>query len=131
VTAADLAALPPEQIESLRLALHPATALVRSAWAVAELWLAHQAPGLAYPDDMARENFALVTRPVWQPQLSIVDAAAHAALRACEQGASLGEALDAACALDEEFDVATHLRRWLDGGVFVSDGRLFRHRQAN
>lgn len=119
MTAADLAGLPPEQVESLRLALHPATALLCSEWAVAELWLAHQPSGPAFPDDMARTNFAVVTGPAWQPQLSMVDPAAFAALRACEQGASLGDALDAACALDDEFDVATHFRQWLDGGVFV------------
>ncbi len=119
LTAADLAGLAPEQVEALRLALHPATALVRSDRSVAELWLAHQSPSADYPDDMTKQNFALVTRPAWQPQLSLLDEAAFAALSGCGRGVTLGEALDTACAIDEEFDVAIHLRKWLDGGVFA------------
>lgn len=114
----DLASLAPAEVEALRLTLHPAAALVRSNWAVAELWRAHQPSGPGFPDEMERGNFALVTRPRWQPQLAMLNEAAHAALRACEQGKTLGEALDAAFELDEEFDVATHLRQWLEGGVF-------------
>ncbi|GAB3463604.1 hypothetical protein GCM10027321_26450 [Massilia terrae] len=120
LTASDLAGLAPEQVESLRLALHPATALVRSGWAVGELWLAHQPSGTGFPNEMARENFVLVTRPKWQPQLSRLTEAAFAALNACEQGKTLGEALDAACELDDNFDVATQLRQWLEGGVFLA-----------
>jgi hypothetical protein len=34
-------------------------------------------------------------------------------------GASFGAALDAACAIDENFDVAANLKQWLDLGVFA------------
>lgn len=119
LSASDLACLAPEQVGALRLLLHPATTLLRSDWAVAELWLAHQVPGPAFPDHMARGNIALVTRPKWQAQLSILNAAAFAALNACVQGKTLDEALDAAFAVDEDFDVAMHLRHWLEVGVFA------------
>lgn len=123
LTAADIAGLAPEEVEDLRLALHPATSLVRCDWAVGELWLAHQPSGGAFPDDMARENFALVTRPKWQPRLSMLTEAGYAALSACGLGKTLGEALDAACEIDEGFDVAAQLRQWLEGGVFLGRGR--------
>ena len=116
-----LAGMPVEQIESMTLPLHPASALVHSRWDVASLWLAHQPGGPAFPEQMGRDSFALVVRPQWQPQLLALSAAAFAALSACARGQTLGEALDAACAIDGEFDVASQLSQWLALGVFAAE----------
>jgi uncharacterized protein len=121
LNAADLAGLPPERIEAMALALHPATTLLQSKWSVPTLWLAHQPDGPAFPGEMAQECFALIVRPQWQPQLVELPAAAFAALSACARGESFGAALDAAFVLDENFDVATQLRRWLALGVFAGE----------
>jgi uncharacterized protein len=121
VNAADLAGLPPDRIESMTLALHPASALLQSKWPVSTLWLAHQPDGPAFPREMAQGCFALVVRPQWQPQLVELSAAAFAALSACGRGESFGAALDAAFALDENFDVATQLRQWLALSVFAGE----------
>jgi uncharacterized protein (UPF0276 family) len=116
---ADLAGLPPAAVESMRLQLRPASSLLRSDWAVAQLWLAHQPGGPAFPLQMAGESRALIVRPQWQPQLVELPAAAFAALSACGRGETLGAALGAAFAVDEDFDVATQLRQWLALGLFA------------
>jgi hypothetical protein len=119
---ADLAGLPPAAVESMRLQLRPASSLLRSEWAVAQLWLAHQPGGPAFPQHMAGESRALIVRPQWQPQLAELSSAAFAALLACARGETLGAALDAAFAVDEDFDVAEQLRQSLALGVFAAAG---------
>jgi uncharacterized protein (UPF0276 family) len=123
MTAQQLAAIPPEQIESASFGWHPAAQLLASAWAVAPFWLAHQPDsGVAFPDDMAIASQSLVTRPQWTPLLALLSPASHAALQVLSQQGNLGAALDAAFALDEEFDVAANLQQWLEYGVLVTSG---------
>jgi len=120
LTAADLAALPADQVEAAGFGLHPAVQLLASEHAVVPLWLAHQPDsGVDFPDDMAQPSYALVARPQWTPLLAPLSAAGHAALRALAQGASLGAALDAAFELDQNFDVAASLQQWLALGVLL------------
>jgi hypothetical protein len=92
---------------------------MRSEWSVAKLWLAHQPGGPAFPVQMGEESLALVVRPQWQPQLVELSPAAFAALSSCARGETFGAALDAAFAVDEDFDVASQLRQWLALGVFA------------
>ena len=110
-----LAALPPDQLEARRFALHPACALLASDWQVAALWQAHQeGEGLGrFPQDMQVASWTLVCRARWKAQVLRVDAAAHAALLALRQGQTFGAALDAAFERDPAFDLAAHLRQWL------------------
>jgi hypothetical protein len=46
-----------------------------------------------------------------------IGAAEYAALACLAHGDTFGAALDAAFDVDGDFDVAAHLRRWLDGGI--------------
>lgn len=116
--AQQLAAIPPERIETATFGWQPAARLLTSPWAVAPLWLAHQPDsGVAFPTEMREDSYALVARPQWQAQVLALDAAGHAALTLLQQGGSFGAALDAAFALDEEFDVAAGLQAWLAQGV--------------
>lgn len=121
VTARDIAALDPEQFEQGRFALHPACTLVASPWAVAPLWLAHQ-PGGEYdfPQAMAAPSACVLARPHWKTELAPLSAAGHAALAALAQGGAMGEALDAAFELDEEFDVAAALKQWVALGLLCT-----------
>jgi uncharacterized protein (UPF0276 family) len=118
LAAAGFAGLSPAALEACRLALHPACRLHASRWATARLWLAHQPDGPGFPDPMQAESFALVVRPRWQVTVAPLSRAAHAALSVLTGGASFGAALDAACGIDEDFDLATNLKQWLDLGVF-------------
>jgi uncharacterized protein (UPF0276 family) len=114
-----LAALSPEAFESARFALHPAASLFASAWAVVPLWQAHQPGQGAFPDDMASASAAAVARPQWKPELVALDAGQYAALAALGAGAAMGEALDAAFELDEQFDIPSNLQQWLSLGLLT------------
>ncbi|UTY55945.1 DUF692 family multinuclear iron-containing protein [Massilia sp. erpn] len=123
ISAAELAAVPPEEIEARRLLLHPACALCASPWAIVPLWLAHQPDATqAFPAQMAQASHGLVCRPQWKTQLIPLSAAQHAALQVLAQQGSFGAALDAAFELDEEFDVAGTLQQWLTHAVITKIG---------
>jgi hypothetical protein len=118
--AAELAAVAPQDFERARVSLHPAASLFQSPWAVVPLWLAHQPGGAAFPDEMAIPSAASIARARWKTELGALDSAQYGALAALADGRSMGEALDAAFDLDEQFDVATNLRQWLDLGLFAA-----------
>ena len=121
VAAGDLALLSPQQMDDVQLMLHPACQLVFSKWAIVELWQAHQPhSGMGFPDTLARDNYGLVVRPQWKTDLLPLGAAAHAALGVLHSGRSLGVALDAAFAIDLEFDFINNLQQWLAYGIFGS-----------
>ena len=111
-----VAGLSPEQFEQARFAL--LATLFSSPMAVVPLWQAHQVEDGAFPDAMDRPTCAVICRPHWKPELLVHDAAAFAALSAIAHGATMGAALDAAFELDEQFDIAAHLRQWLEHGLF-------------
>jgi uncharacterized protein (UPF0276 family) len=115
-----LSSLSPEDLESARFIPHPAMHLEHCDWAVAQLWLAHQIEGQAFPEEMHAYSFALVVRPRWQPRLMVLSPAAFAGLSELAEGKTFGEALDAALALEEDFDVGTHLKQWLEAGAFTA-----------
>lgn len=120
LTANDLAALAPEQLDLLALQLAPCCTLLAPAWTVLEAWRAHQPDsGVAAHAPLAGQEYGLVCRPRWQAQLLCISPAQHAALSVLLGGATLGEALDAAFACDEAFDVTSALQQWLTCGIFV------------
>jgi uncharacterized protein (UPF0276 family) len=120
VSAQQIAALPPDQVETARLRLHPACRLLASEWSVIPLWQAHQPDsGIGFPARMDLPSHGLTTRPHWKTQLLALERSAHAALSVLEQGADFGAALDAAFEIDEDFDVAGNLQLWLSHAVIV------------
>ncbi|MBA5689445.1 MNIO family bufferin maturase [Rugamonas apoptosis] len=123
VTAAQLAALSPERLETSTMTLHPACSLHASPWAVVPLWLAHQpGAGQDFPDEMEQASYGIVLRPQWQTRLLPLSPAAHAALAQLAAGATFGAALDAAFGLDEAFDIGGQLGLWLEQHVIVDTG---------
>ncbi|PQO93588.1 DUF2063 domain-containing protein [Massilia phosphatilytica] len=116
---ATLAGLEPDDFEAARAVLHPALRLHASPWATVALWRAHQAGGPDFPDELRASTHALVLRRRLDVVVETISAAEHAALACLARGATFGAALDAAFDVDGDFDVAAHLRRWLDGGIVV------------
>ncbi|QKY07613.1 MNIO family bufferin maturase [Janthinobacterium lividum] len=117
-----LAALHPDQLEAHCFTLHPACVLLASGWQVAALWQAHQdgeGKGM-FPQEMQVASYVLVCRTRWKAQVLVLDAAAHAALLALQQGQTFGAALDAAFELDPAFDLAAYLRQWLAHAVLTT-----------
>jgi hypothetical protein len=120
LSAAQLAAIPPEQVETATFRLHPAAQLLAFEHAVVKLWLAHQPGSVAFPEDMAVASYALVARPQWTPQVAQLSAASHAALATLARGQTFGAALDAAFELDDNFEVAASLQCWLAHGALLA-----------
>jgi uncharacterized protein (UPF0276 family) len=116
---AALAGLAPDAFEAARAVLHPSLRLHASPWATVALWRAHQADGADFPDELQARTHALVLRPRLDVAVEVIGAAEHAALACLARGGTFGAALDAAFDVDGDFDVAAHLRRWLDGGMLV------------
>lgn len=115
----DFAGLSPEQLDQARLVFAPACSLVRSDWAVVDVWQAHQ-PGMeeSFPSELERPNCGLIVRPHWKADLVALTPAAYAVLSALAAGETLGCALDAALVFDADFDFATHVQQWLRLGIF-------------
>jgi uncharacterized protein (UPF0276 family) len=116
---AALAGLAPDAFEAARALLHPSLRLHASPWATVALWRAHQADGPDFPDELQAQTHALVLRPRLDVAVEAIGAAEHAALACLARGGTFGAALDAAFDVDGDFDVAAHLRRWLDGEMLV------------
>jgi len=112
--------LTPAAFEAARARLHPSLRLFASRWAAPALWHAHQAPDAAFPVEMEKASYALVLRPRWQVEVKEIVEAEHAALACLAAGATFGVALDAAFALDEDFDVGGRLRAWVEEGLLLA-----------
>ena len=119
---AELQTLAPDEFEMLRCQLHPACELIASPWAVVDLWLAHQTESeVIIPAELAVENFGVTTRAEWRCALLPLSYASHAALLRLHEGNTMGDALDAALAIEPAFDLAQHLQRWIEHGLLVTN----------
>jgi uncharacterized protein (UPF0276 family) len=116
---ASLAGLAPDAFEAARAVLHPSLRLHASPWATVALWRAHQVGGPDFPDALHTRTHALVLRPRFDVTVEVIGAAHYAALVCLARGKTFGAALDAAFDVDEDFDVAAHLRHWIEGGIVV------------
>lgn len=121
IGAEELAGLSPDAFEAARYALNGV--LFESGMAIVPLWLAHQeGSGAGFPANIDGASAAVIARPAWKTVLLPLDPAAHAALGAIAGGASMGQALDAAFELDEEFDIASHLGQWISHSLLSQPG---------
>lgn len=120
IGAAVLAAIVPERLEAATLRLHPACHLLASRWALFSLWQAHQPGGAAFPTQLRDDSYVLLARPLWKTEVLALSHAAYAALARLAEGASFGAALDAAFDIDEQFDIAGNLGRWMELGLIVA-----------
>lgn len=120
ITSAELAMLDPARLEAAHFALHPACFLLASQWAIVPLWQAHQPGGQPFPADMHSACHALVARPRWRSEVLPLGPAPYAALSTLAAGASFGAALDAALEIDADFDLAGHLKQWLDLALLLA-----------
>ncbi len=118
---AALGALDPAAFEQAHFSLHPACTLIASDWAVVPLWFAHQdGSGVAFPADLAQASCGVVARPALRAVLTELSAAAHGALSALAAGSPMGEALDTAFTIDDDFDMTTSLQQWLALGLLAA-----------
>ena len=113
---AALAATDQATLPALRLAAHPATGLIRSAFPVGSIWSAHQAESvLVRPGAEA----VLVTRPVLEVMVTVIPLADALFLRHLLDGADLGTAMAAATDLVDTFDFGSALVGLCSLGAFA------------
>jgi hypothetical protein len=114
-----LATLAPESYEELRWRLHPACALLLSAYPVAAIWQAHQegAPADFNIDPGSGGDSLLVYRQGLSVEISSIAAASHHWLAQLAQGIAMGAATVATLEVHPDFDLATTLRHWIAQGV--------------
>jgi len=112
----------PERLAALRIALHPACAILRSRHAVVSLWAAHQheseADRLAALAalDLARAEDALLVRPLHEVGVLVLPAGAAEFLLALHEGHCLGAAATAASEIAGS-DLATNMALLIRPGV--------------
>ena len=126
--AADAPALEPSvltalgaEIAAARLAPHPATRLVRSAYPIADIWQAHEGDApmtgdLAFATGAAG---ALVLRPRLAVSVAPLAPGRCAFVETVLAGGDLTAAHAAATSLDADFDVMTEFRDLLAAGAFA------------
>lgn len=107
----------PQTVEEQSFTWQPSAQLFESEWAIVPLWLAHQ--GKEFPQKMDAPSRALLSRPEWTAQVTPLHAPEYAALQALKEGKTFGDALDAAFALDKNFNVAASLQQWLQQQILV------------
>jgi hypothetical protein len=94
--------------------LHPAVRVVASDWPVLGIWRRNSLPDAPKPE--IRPETVLVTRPGFDPELTLLPAGAEAFLAALAQGETLGAAIESAGAA---FDVGTTLPLLIGAGALA------------
>ncbi len=116
LTADAFATVPPDGFAGLRFAAHPSTRLVRSPYAIADLWRLHQGQ---MPDlstfDPHRAQTLLILRPDTQIEWVALEAEAAKFASALLSGETIAEAVEP---LAEDFDLTAALLHLLHLGVF-------------
>ncbi|SFD47905.1 MNIO family bufferin maturase [Massilia yuzhufengensis] len=115
-----LAGVNPAALDAARFTLHSSVAMLASPWASVALWQAHQPGAPALPASVDTPCTALVVRRGWQVEVVELSAPDAAALARLAAGATFGEALDAALAVDAAPDVGAMLQRWFRLGLVAA-----------
>jgi hypothetical protein len=120
ISADDLRDIDPARYETLRFDLHPACALVQSAYPIVRIWRVNQSGAADELIDLAEGgDNVLVARAARGIELHQLAAGDFAALQTLARGLTLGEALEAAQAADPSFDLGAALRRFLSLNILV------------
>lgn len=116
-----LAAVPAERQPGLRLRLHPACAILTSAYPVARIWAVHQVDhvGPLEVEFTAGPHHALVHRPGHRAVAGELDDAARAFLAVMLDGGILAQGVEASLAADPGFDLGAALGAWIEARVVV------------
>lgn len=116
-----LSAFAPEQLEELRLILHPSLRFVASNFPVMAIWQAHQSEGGPDgPIDLeAGADMLLVYRPRAETLIRKVGAGAFDFIMALATGQSLAGAYTSALAGDPDFNLGAELASLLAAELFV------------
>ena len=118
---AALANLNEDSLAALQLKLRPGTALMESNWNIEGIWRAHQCEQLEQGIEIKGESRCMVRRPQWRVEVEALSKGDFAFLGCIQNAVLLGDALEAASALDHQFDAQQSLVKWLLAGIFQSN----------
>lgn len=113
-----LEATPPERLMRARLRLAPALRLVRSHWPIVTVWQMHQPGGGPSPE--MRSEDAVLTRPGFDPAVSLLPPGGGAFITALLRGETFATAQAGAEAEFHNFDLAAVLGLLLTGSAIVA-----------
>ena len=112
-----LATLPPEALLQTRFALAPAVELFASRWPIHAIWVFNMEDG---PKPQPGGQTVLITRPGYDPEMTMVSPGTAAFIAALQGGAPLSDANDAALAPEPDFDLSQALSLLLDAQAITS-----------
>ena len=112
-----LQALPPDRLLHTRLCLAPALRLVRSAWPIHGVWRANTDPAAPKPGRTAED--VLITRPEFDPVLTLLPPGGAAFVAALRDGATLAAAHEGAEAEAPGFNPTDTLAALISGGAIT------------
>jgi hypothetical protein len=112
-----LAGIAAETLPALRLGRHPSAALIRSAYPVGSIWVAHRRSVLE-PVGHASAETVLIVRPDADVTAHVLPPQDTAFAEALLNGATLGDAAARALAADAAFDFGTALVGLIGLGAF-------------
>ncbi|MFN3892472.1 MAG: putative DNA-binding domain-containing protein [Beijerinckiaceae bacterium] len=115
----DFAALDRARLSDVRMNLHPSAQVVRSRFAIASLWAAHNGGStrIETVDPFVPED-ALVTRPRWNVRVALLPEGGAVFVEEISRGETLGAATQRALDADPGFDLAHSL------GVLITSGAV-------
>jgi Putative DNA-binding domain len=117
---AALAATAPEALFETRFAPHPAARLFSSPFASVTIMSANRSTAEVPAVDASIPEYGLVSRPHLDVTVRHISASTHTFLIALTAGSTLSEGIEAALALDADFNLAANLQGMLEAGVFTS-----------
>lgn len=120
VNAQEIARLTPQALDASQFQLHPACSLLQTNWPVDVIWLAHKTHPVQEFDSAPQIRHLLVMRPQWAAQVIALSVAEYQALSMLQAGSYLGDALDAALEMDEEFQFIGQLQQWLENRILIA-----------
>ena len=113
-----LGALPPARLMRARLTLAPSLRLIRSRWPLHGIWRANTEPGAPAPVQRAED--VLVLRPSFDPAPALLGPGEAIFVETLRTGAPFADAIDAATAAADRFDLTAALGRLLAGSVITA-----------
>lgn len=122
LTLNDLQSIDPEQLTSKSFIAHDAVRLVKSAWAIGSLWNSVSNGGDS-DFTLAQAENVLITRPMLEVNLHLLDQAGATFLEQLHHGESIVQAATEALTCDESFNTGAQLQALLSMGAFsaISD----------
>jgi len=114
------AALDPNAVGGISIALHPSTEIVRSPHPIVTIWAMNSGERELAPIDDWRGEDALVVRPYLDVEVRALPPGGAAFLLALAAGRPLGEAASAALAAEPEFDLTGNLAGLIGSGLVTA-----------